>query len=72
MNRYELEHIILAAGAISGSKVNFIIGSQAILCMYPEPPAELLVRYCSRIIYVFPVDNSAYSILSSSAGLVKR
>ncbi len=43
MKRHELEHIIRAAGAIAGVSEVVIIGSQAILGSFPDPPAELLV-----------------------------
>jgi len=43
MKRHELEHVIRAAGAIAGSTQLYIIGSQAILGMYPDAPLELLM-----------------------------
>lgn len=43
MKRHELEHIIRAAGAISGNEILVIIGSQAILGSYSDPPEELVV-----------------------------
>ena len=42
MNRNQLEHIIRAAGAIAKSKKLIIIGSQAILGMYPDAPESLV------------------------------
>lgn len=43
MNRYQLEHIIRATGAIVDSRTIVVIGSQAILGSVPNPPAELAV-----------------------------
>lgn len=43
MKRHELEHIIRAAGAITGSKDIYIIGSQALLGAFPDLPDELTV-----------------------------
>jgi hypothetical protein len=42
MQRHELEHLIRAAGAITGSNCLVIVGSQAILGSAPDAPAELL------------------------------
>jgi hypothetical protein len=50
MKRSELEHIIRAAGAISGADRIVIIGSQAILGQFPEVPA-LLSRSMEADIY---------------------
>jgi len=52
MKRTELEHIIRAAGAVSGEDDIVIIGSQAVLGYVPEAPEELLV---SRKADVFPL-----------------
>ncbi len=54
MKRFELEHIIRAAGAIIDSKEIVIIGSQAILGFNPNPPVELLV---SMEADVWPADD---------------
>jgi hypothetical protein len=43
MQRGNLEHIIRAAAAITGTDRFVIVGSQAILGQFPNPPAELLV-----------------------------
>jgi hypothetical protein len=43
VKREHLEHIIRAAGAIAEVKEIIIIGSQAILGSFPNPPKELLV-----------------------------
>ncbi len=42
MHRQDLEHIIRAAGEISGDDEIVVIGSQAILAEFPSAPAELL------------------------------
>lgn len=41
MTRQQLEHIIRASGAITGSTEIVVIGSQAILGTHPEAPAPL-------------------------------
>ncbi len=43
VTREQLEHIIRAAGSISGEDRIIIIGSQAILGSYPNAPADLQV-----------------------------
>jgi hypothetical protein len=43
MQRPQLEHIIRAAAGITGADRFVIIGSQAILGQFPNPPGELLV-----------------------------
>jgi hypothetical protein len=43
MNRPQLEHILRAAAAISGTDRFVVIGSQAVLGQYPDPPPELLI-----------------------------
>jgi hypothetical protein len=42
MKRSELEHLIRAAGAISGDSQLIVIGSQAILGQFPEAPVAVL------------------------------
>ena len=42
MKRHELEHLIRAAGAITGADEIVVIGSQAILAARPDAPAPLL------------------------------
>lgn len=42
MKRHELEHLIRAAGAITGADEIVVIGSQAILAVRPDAPAPLL------------------------------
>jgi hypothetical protein len=43
VKRDELEHVLRAAGAITGVSTWVIVGSQAILGALPDAPAELLV-----------------------------
>src|SRR5260221_210646 len=43
MQRAQLEHIIRAAAGLTGADRFVIIGSQAILGQFPNPPDELLV-----------------------------
>ena len=43
MKREELEHIIRAAAEITGEREFVIIGSQAVLGQFPDPPSALLV-----------------------------
>ncbi|HXS27569.1 MAG TPA: DUF6036 family nucleotidyltransferase [Steroidobacteraceae bacterium] len=42
MTRFELEHIIRAAGSIAKDSEIIIIGSQSVLGQFPRAPAELL------------------------------
>lgn len=42
MKRHELEHLIRAAGAITGAEEIIVIGSQAILGSRPDAPESLL------------------------------
>jgi len=53
MNRTQLEHILRAAGSVSGSREIVVIGSQAILASYPDAPSELLK---SMEADVYPLD----------------
>lgn len=53
MRRLDLEHIIRAAGSIAGADRLVVIGSQAILGSFPDPPAELAV---SAEADVYPLD----------------
>jgi hypothetical protein len=56
MTRFQLEHIIRAAGAITGSREIIIIGSQAILGSFPNAPGALLI---SNEADLFPTGDSA-------------
>lgn len=53
MNRKQLEHVLRASGAISGSRDLVVIGSQAILGSHPDSPAELLR---SMEVDLYPMD----------------
>jgi hypothetical protein len=50
MKRHELEHLIRAAGAITGAEEIIVIGSQAILAARPESP-ESLLRSCEADLF---------------------
>jgi len=42
MKRHQLEHILRAAAGITGGDEFVVIGSQAILSQFPDPPEELV------------------------------
>lgn len=66
MKRQELEHLIRAAGAIAQSRELVIIGSQAVLGMYPDAPEELLV---SQEADLYPADDpSKADLIDGSIG----
>lgn len=52
MKRHELEHLIGAAGAITGADEIIVIGSQAILASMPDSPDSLL-RSCEADLFTF-------------------
>lgn len=52
MKRHELEHLIRAAGAITGADEIIVIGSQAILAGRPDSP-EALLRSCEADLFTF-------------------
>lgn len=58
MNRFELEHIIRAASAITNQREIVIIGSQSILGKFPNAPAHLLT---SMEADVFPLKQPQLS-----------
>jgi len=58
MKRDELEHVLRAAGAITGVSTWVIIGSQAILGALPDAPEGLLV---SQEVDVYAHDSSNWS-----------
>jgi hypothetical protein len=43
MKRFELEHLIRAAGAISDDTEIVVIGSQSVLGQFPDAPLTLTV-----------------------------
>ena len=51
MQRSELEHLIRAAGAVSGDSCIVVIGSQSVLGQFPDAPRSLRV---SMEVDVFP------------------
>lgn len=66
MKRNELEHVLRAAGAISGVREWVIIGSQAILGARPDAPDEVLV---SQEVDLFsPDDEAASDLIDGSIG----
>lgn len=64
MNRADLEHIVRAAGSITGTRDIVVVGSQAVLGQFPNAPAELRV---SREADVFPRDRPDLSDLIDGA-----
>jgi hypothetical protein len=60
MRRDELEHVLRAAGAITGVSTWVIVGSQAILGALPDAPIELLV---SQEVDLYAIGNDAASDL---------
>lgn len=52
MKRHELEHLIRAAGAITGADEIIVIGSQAILAARPDSP-EVLLGSCEADLFTF-------------------
>lgn len=52
MKRHELEHLIRAAGAITGADEIIVIGSQAVLGARPDAP-ESLLRSCEADLLTF-------------------
>ena len=66
MKRVELEHVLRAAGAITGVTTWVIIGSQAILGALPDAPAELLVS--QEVDLYAPGDEHASDLVDGSIG----
>jgi len=60
MKRFELEHLIRAAGTIANDADIVVIGSQSILGQFPDAPASLLV---SAEADVFPLNHPELSDL---------
>jgi hypothetical protein len=66
VKRNELEHVLRAAGAISGIREWVIVGSQAILGARPDAPDEVLV---SQEVDLFaPDDEAASDLIDGSIG----
>lgn len=66
MKRGELEHVLRAAGAITGVSTWVVVGSQAILGAVPNAPAELLVSQEADI--YAPGDEAASDLVDGSIG----
>lgn len=64
MKRSDLEHILRAAGAISGDHEIVVIGSQAILGSFPDAPEELLFSFEAD---VYPKNKPELAILIEGA-----
>lgn len=66
MQRRELEHVLRAAGAITGVNTWVVVGSQAILGALPDAPAELLTSEDADV--YAPDDASASDLIDGSIG----
>lgn len=66
MKRAELEHVLRAAGAISGVTTWVVVGSQAILGAVPEAPADLLMSQEADV--YAPDDEHASDLIDGSIG----
>lgn len=66
MKRSELEHVLRAAGAITGVSTWVVIGSQAILGALPDAPSDLLVSQDADLFA--PDDESASDLVDGSIG----
>lgn len=66
MKREELEHVLRAAGAITGISTWVIVGSQAILGAVPEAPEEVLVS--QEVDLYAPDDERASDLVDGSIG----
>ena len=66
MKRDQVEHILRAAGAITGQKEWVIVGSQAILGAVPDAPAEITVS--EELDLYAPGDEEASNLIDGSIG----
>lgn len=66
MNREQLEHILRAAGAITGRNEWVIVGSQAILGAVADAPAEITVS--EELDLYAPGDEQASDLIDGSIG----
>jgi hypothetical protein len=66
MRRHQLEHILRAAGAITGRKEWVIVGSQAILGAVPNAPAEVTIS--EELDLYVPGDEEASDLVDGSIG----
>ena len=75
MNRTQLEHIIRAAGAITGVQDVIILGSQAILGQFPEIGDSAIENVNSQILLrsmeadvLIPADESKANLIDGAMG----
>lgn len=66
MRRHELEHILRAAGAITGISEWVIVGSQAILASHPDAPPEIVAS--EEVDIYAPADPAAADLIDGSIG----
>jgi hypothetical protein len=66
MKRDELEHVLRAAGAITGVSTWVVVGSQAILGAMPDAPSELLVS--QEVDLYAPANEDASDLVDGSIG----
>jgi len=66
MKRGELEHILRAAGAITGVSTWVVVGSQAILGAVPNAPEDLLASQEADV--YAPDDETASDLVDGSIG----
>ena len=66
MNREQLEHVLRAAGAITGLNEWVIIGSQAILGSVPDAPDEITIS--EELDLYAPGDEHASDLIDGSIG----
>ncbi|HEV7766017.1 MAG TPA: hypothetical protein VGQ76_13515 [Thermoanaerobaculia bacterium] len=64
MKRDELDHVLRAAGAITGISTWVIVGSQAILGAVPDAPSKLLV---SQEVDLYALANESASDLGDGS-----
>ena len=65
MNRAQFEHVIRAAADAVGENELIVIGSQAILGIYPEAPSELLMSMEADVYPKDAADKAMHTALSS-------
>jgi len=66
VNRRQVEHILRAAGAITGRQEWVIVGSQAILGAVPDAPSEITVS--EELDLFAPGDENASDLIDGSIG----
>src|SRR5215210_9280138 len=66
MKRGDLEHVLRAAGAITGVRQWVIVRSQAILGAFPDAPADLVTS--QEVDLYAPQDESASDLVDGSIG----